>query len=122
METFGSILEIGNIIRFLIVFMVLLILLMIRQRRETSKPLWKSQSYLGHYYRRMRARHGTAKAITATAHKLARIDPHLLKTGKTYDETIFTDQEILHRKRLERNLKKQANFLRFQRVPVQSMD
>ena len=45
----------------------------------------------------MRARHGTPKAIiTATAHKLARIVYHLLKTGKTYDETVFADQEILN--------------------------
>lgn len=90
--------------------------------RLAAQALWKSQSYLGHYYRRMRARHGTPKAITATAHKLARIVYHLLKTGKIYDETIFADQEILHKKRLERNLKKQANFLGFQLVPVQSMD
>jgi len=86
--------------------------------RLASQALWKSQSYLGHYYRRMRARHGTPKAITATAHKLARIVYHLLKTGKTYDETVFADQEILHKKRLESNLRKQANFLGFQLVPA----
>jgi len=87
--------------------------------RLAAQALWKSQSYMGHYYRRMRARHGTPKAITATAHKLARIVYHLLKTGKTYDETVFADQEILHRQRLERNLRKQANFLGFQLVPGQ---
>lgn len=88
--------------------------------RLAAQALWKSQSYLGHYYRRMRARHGTPKAITATAHKLARIVYHLLKTGKTYDETVFADQEIHHKQRLERNLKRQANFLGFQLVPLQA--
>jgi len=88
--------------------------------RLAAQALWKSQSYLGHYYRRMRARHGTPKAITATAHKLARVVYHLLKTGKTYDETVFADQEILHKLRLERNLRKQASFLGFQLVPAQS--
>lgn len=85
--------------------------------RLAAHALWRSQSYLGHYYRRMRARHGTPKAITATAHKLARIIFHLIKTSKTYDETVFADQENLHKQRLERNLKKQANFLGFQLVP-----
>ena len=32
-----------------------------------------SQSALGEFYRRMRAKLGAPKAITATAHKLARI-------------------------------------------------
>jgi len=35
--------------------------------------LRKSQSWLGDFYRRMRAKLGAPKAITATAHKLARI-------------------------------------------------
>lgn len=68
----------------------------------------------------MRTRHGSPKAITATAHKLARIVYHLLKTGKSFGETVFADQENLHKKRLERKLRKQANFLGFQLVPVQS--
>lgn len=88
--------------------------------RLAAQSLWNSQSYLGHYYRRMRTRHGSPKAITATAHKLARIVYHLLKTGKSFDETVFADQENLHKKRLERKLRKQANFLGFQLVPVQS--
>lgn len=87
--------------------------------RLAAHALWRSQSYLGHYYRRMRARHGSPKAITATAHKLARIVFHLIETGKAYDETVFADQEKLHKKRLEQNLKKQANFLGFQLVPCQ---
>jgi transposase len=88
--------------------------------RLAAQSLWNSQSYLGHYYRRMRARHGSPKAITATAHKLARIIYHLVKTGKQFDETIFARQEELHKKRLERKLRKQANYLGFQLVPAQS--
>jgi len=66
----------------------------------------------------MRARHGSPKANTATAHKLARIIYHLLKTGKQFDESVFAWQEELHKKRLERNLRKQAEHLGFQLVPV----
>ena len=41
-----------------------------------------NQSALGHYYRRMRAKLGAPKAITATAHKLARVLYQLLTTGQ----------------------------------------
>jgi transposase len=88
--------------------------------RMAANTLWNSHSYLGHYYRRMRARHGAPKAITATAHKLARIIYYLVKTGKQFDETVFSEQEELHKKRLERNLKKQAFYLGFQLVPIGS--
>jgi transposase len=86
--------------------------------RLAALALWNSQSYLGHYYRRMRARHGAPKAITATAHKLARIIYYLVKTGKQFDESVFAEQEELHKIRLERNLKKQAKYLGFQLVPA----
>jgi len=82
-----------------------------------AQALWNSQSYLGEYFRRMRARHGSPKPITATAHKLARIIYHLVKQGKTFDETVFAHQEKLHRERLERRLKYQAKTLGFQLVP-----
>ena len=38
-----------------------------------AQSLHHSQSYLGDFYRQMRAKLGAPKAITATAHKLARI-------------------------------------------------
>ncbi len=86
--------------------------------RLAARALWKSQSFLGHFYRRMRARHGSPKAITATAHKLARIVFHLIKTGKTYDETVFANQEALHKQRLQDRLKKHAKSLGFQLVAL----
>ena len=87
--------------------------------RLAAQTLWNSQSYLGHFFRKMRARHGSPKAITATAHKLARIIYYLIKTGKQFDETEFSKQEELHKKRLERNLRKQAKYLGFLLVPVE---
>jgi transposase len=41
--------------------------------RIAAQSLSRSQSALGAFYRRMRAKHGPAKANVATAHKLARI-------------------------------------------------
>lgn len=86
--------------------------------RMAAQSLWNSQSYLGQYYRRMRARHGAPKAITATAHKLARLVYHLIKTQKPFDETVFAEQEKDHKRRLESKLRAQAKFLGFQLVPV----
>ena len=40
--------------------------------RIAAQSAGRSQSALGGFYRRMRAKHGSPKAITATAHKMAR--------------------------------------------------
>jgi transposase len=82
--------------------------------RMAAQSLHHSQSYLGHFYRRMRAKLGAPKAITATAHKLARIIYHMLTTRQAYDETIFELQEHNNRWRLERKLRKQARELGFE--------
>ena len=69
--------------------------------RLAAQALHKSQTFLGDYFRRMKARLGPAKAITAVAHKLARIVYHLITNQLEYDATIFKDQErrALERKR-----------------------
>jgi len=84
--------------------------------RMAAQGLYNSHSSLGEYLRRMKARHGAPKAITATAHKLARIIYHLVKTGKQYDESVFAEQEELHKRRLERRVRRQAKALGFQLV------
>src|SRR4051812_43675299 len=43
-----------------------------------------SQSFLGEYFRRLKSRMGTPKAMTAAAHKLARIVYHLITTKQEY--------------------------------------
>jgi hypothetical protein len=52
--------------------------------RQAAQSLHRSKSYLGAYYRKMRTRLGAAKAITATAHKLARIIYVMLKEQKEF--------------------------------------
>jgi transposase len=54
--------------------------------RVAAQSLHKSKTALGAYYRRMRARLGPAKAITATAHKLAILIYRMLKYGMDYVE------------------------------------
>lgn len=85
--------------------------------RISAMSLWRSQSYLGNYFRRMRAKHGAPKAITATAHKLARIMYHLVKTGEQFDESIFNTQEEAYQKRVMRSLENKAKSMGLQLVP-----
>ena len=64
----------------------------------------------------MRAKLGAPKAITATAHKLARIIYHMVTTRQAYDETIRVKNEMKNRQRLEARVRKQARELGFQLV------
>src|SRR6202163_2600017 len=55
--------------------------------RLAATTLLRSQSYLGAQYRRLRGRLGAPKAITAMAHKLARLVYRMLKWGHEYVTT-----------------------------------
>lgn len=89
--------------------------------RMAAQSLHRSQSYLGHFYRRMRAKLGAPKAITATAHKLARIIYHMLTMGQPYNESICAHNEMQNRLRLEARLRKQARYLGFELVLATSV-
>jgi transposase len=91
-----------------------------RALRMAAQSLDHSQSYLGQFYRRMRAKHGPAGAITIAAHKLARIIYHLLKTREPYDESVFAREEELHRRRVQARLETQAKAFGFQLVPIEA--
>ena len=86
--------------------------------RLAAQTLHRSKSYLGAYYRRMRARLGAPQAITATAHKLARIVYHLISTRTAYDESVFAQEEQKLTVRNQHRLRKQALALGFQLVPI----
>jgi transposase len=86
--------------------------------RIAAQTLARSKSHLGNFYRRMRARLGGPQAITATAHKLARIVYHLLTTGQRYDESVFVREDKKQAQRHEKRLRKQAKILGFQLVPI----
>lgn len=88
--------------------------------RLAAHTLHHSDCVLGQYYRRMRAKLGPPQAVTATAHKLARIVYHLLTTGQAYDESVFAKDEDRYTKRLEKRLKAQAHALGFRLVPAQN--
>lgn len=89
-----------------------------RALRIAAQTLARSQSHLGNFYRRMKARLGAPKANTATAHKLARILYHMLTTGQNYDESVFRNEEQKQNQRNEIRLRKQAKHLGFQLTPI----
>jgi len=79
--------------------------------RMAAQTLTRSDSALGGYYRRMRARHGAPKAIVATAHKLARIFYRMLKFREEYVDPGASYYEEKYRQRAIRNLKRRARQL-----------
>jgi transposase len=89
--------------------------------RLAAQALHRSQTFLGDYFRRMKARLGAPAAITAVAHKLARIIYHLITTQQEYDVTVFQEQERRTADRKRRRLSAQARELGFQLVPVESV-
>jgi transposase len=89
--------------------------------RLAAQALHKSQTFLGDYFRRMKARLGPPKAITAVAHKLARIVYHMITRQQEYDMTIFQEQERRVQDRKRNRLCAQARDLGFQLVPVEAV-
>jgi transposase len=76
--------------------------------------LMRSKGYLGAYLRRQRSRLGAPKAITATAHKLARIVYHLVRYGLGYVKQTEAGYAEQVRERLEKQLRRRARELGFE--------
>jgi len=87
--------------------------------RLAAQSLHRAQNYFGDLYRRWQARLGSPKAITAMAHKLARILWHLLKFKQPFNPAVFAKEEAkLKRKKLQR-LQTIAATLNYSLVPNQ---
>ena len=88
-----------------------------RAFRLAAQSLSNSQGPLGCFYRRMRARLGAPEAITATAHKLARIFYRLWSDPGSYDPTRLDYYEKKNQERTIRYLEKKARSLGYELVP-----
>jgi transposase len=91
-----------------------------RALRLAAWSLLRSKSYLGAYLRRQRSRLGAPKAITAAAHKLARIVYNLMRYGVAYmkqTEAAYAEQV---RERRERQLQRQARELGYELKKVET--
>ena len=79
--------------------------------------LERSQTSLGAFFRRMKARLGSPKAITAAAHKLAILIYHLIKSKESYKERGVLYFEKEYRKKTENRLKRLADQLGYELTP-----
>jgi transposase len=88
-----------------------------RAFRQAAMAAARSHSYIGAFYRRLCARVGPSKAITATARKLAVIYYHLVKDGQPYHELGEDYYLKQHKTRQVNKLKQQARLLGFDLIP-----
>jgi len=84
--------------------------------RMAAASLYRSQTALGAFYRRIKARAGGQQAVTATAHKIARIFYAMLTQGTSYVEVGQQAYEQRYKERRIDHLKAQAKSLGFQLV------
>jgi transposase len=84
--------------------------------RLAARNLQRSKSALGAFFRRIAARRGVPKAITATAYKLARLIYAMLKHGEPYVKQSLAEYEAAYQERQVRNLKRKAAELGFELV------
>jgi len=83
-----------------------------------AAALRTSQSALGAYYRRLCARMDKPKAVTAAAHKLARLIYAMLTKGEEYTDRGQAYYEERYRQRVVANLNRRAQQLGLQVVPI----
>jgi transposase len=86
--------------------------------RQAAVSVERTDSELGAFYRRKKAHIGPAKAVTATAHKIARIYYHLMKTGEEYVDGGAQAYDKKYQQRVLKSLRKRAKVLGFDLVAV----
>ena len=89
--------------------------------RLCATSLKNHHGHLGTFFRRLRARSGTPTAITATAHKLARIIFAMLTHKKQYTELGEDYYDQHYRDRIVRNMKNKALHYGFKLVPIEQV-
>ena len=82
-----------------------------------AAALRSSQSALGAYFRRMCARMDKPKAVTAAAHKLARLIYMMLTKGEEYTDQGQDYYEERYRERVLRQLAQRAEKMGMRLVP-----
>jgi len=86
--------------------------------RMAAMAVGKTDTALGAFYRRLAARIGKAKAITATARKIAERVYAVLATGQPYEDPGAEAYDQRLRQRTLRNLRRRAAALGFELQPA----
>lgn len=81
--------------------------------RLAAVTLGKTDTALGAFYRRLSARVGKSKAITATARKIAVLFYNSLRFGMIYEDPGSTYYDEKHRQRVVTNLRRRAEAMGF---------
>jgi transposase len=89
--------------------------------RIGATSLERSQTAMGAFHRRMKAKMGAAEGVTATAHKLARTVYRLIKHGEAYVRQGVADYEKKYQEKKLRALKKTATALGFELIAKQEV-
>lgn len=88
-----------------------------RALRMAAQGCHHAKNALGAFYRRIQGRAGGAKAIVATARKIAERVYRLLKYGQDYVRESEQRYEEAYRKRVEKSLARKAASLGYKLVP-----
>jgi len=86
--------------------------------RLAAVNVGKTDSALGAFYRRLAMRVGKAKAVTATARKLAILFYNTLRYGMDYSDPGASDYEARHRTRVLHHLSRRAKQLGYTLEPA----
>jgi transposase len=86
--------------------------------RLAAQGVANSKSALGAFYRRLRARIGAPKALTATAYKIAKIIYRMLKSKRPYHDLGQAAYDERFRARRLRSLTRMARDLGYQIIPT----
>lgn len=84
--------------------------------RMAASSLYRSKTAIGAFFRRMRSRLGAPKAITAAAHKFARIIYRMLSTGEDYREAGEDYYEKQYEKRVLASMTRRAKEMGYNLV------
>ncbi len=88
--------------------------------RLAATTLGRSDTALGAFYRRLSARAGKAKAVTATARKIAVLFYNSLRHGMTYHDPGASQYDARYRSRVIGNLQRRAKALGFSLLEIPS--
>jgi transposase len=86
--------------------------------RLAARTVHHARTALGAFYRRLRSRAGAPKAITATAHTLARLVSSLLQHGSAYVKQGLEAYESQYRERTVKVMARQAKALGYTLVAL----
>ena len=82
--------------------------------RRAAVSAGRTETELGAYFRRKRAQKGPAAAVTATAHKLAKLYYVMVKEQREYEPQSAAQYEVQQQARVVQKLTKQAALLGYE--------